>query len=181
MLDLAQLRQRCSDGEQFRYLYFWGHQPAQDGKLTPSCLSQWFAVSFEIDGVVYPPAEHWMMASKARLFGDDESLRQILESTDPKTAKALGRAVKYFDDASWAKRCIRVVTEGNVAKFGQNDALRTYLLGTGDQVLVEASPYDRVWGIGLKATDEKARHPETWEGQNLLGFALMEVRARLAG
>jgi ribA/ribD-fused uncharacterized protein len=178
-LDLAQLRRRCSEGEQFRYLFFWGHPPAKDGRITQSCLSQWFASPFKIDDVVYPTAEHWMMASKAKMFGDDESLQKILENVDPKTAKALGRGVLNFDDKIWRKNCRRLVTEGNLAKFGQNEALRQFLLATGDQVLVEASPYDRIWGIGLKAIDEKAQDPETWQGQNLLGFALMDVRAEL--
>ena len=179
MLDLTELRRRCADGEQFRYLFFWGHQPSKDGSITQSCLSQWFAASFEIEGIAYPTAEHWMMASKARLFSDDESLRLILTSPDPKTAKALGRKVKGFDGDVWDANCRRLVTEGNVAKFGQNSTLRDYLLETESHVLVEASPYDRIWGIGLQATDEKAKHPDTWEGQNLLGFALMDVRVAL--
>ena len=179
MLDLAQLRRRCSEGELFRYLFFWGHQPAKDGRITQTCLSQWFAAPFKIEDIVYPTAEHWMMASKARFFGDYESLQQILEAVDPKTAKALGREVKDFDEKVWKRNCRRLVTEGNVAKFSQNESLREFLLGTEDHVLVEASPHDRIWGIGLKATDEKAQHPETWQGQNLLGFALMDVRAKL--
>jgi len=181
MLDVAELQRRCSEGERFRYLFFWGHQPSEDGSITKSCLSQWYATSFQIAGVVYPTAEHWMMASKARLFADHDSLRQILESTDPKTAKAVGRQVQNFDDRVWAEHCGGVVTEGNVAKFSQNEPLRTFLLNTQDQVLVEASPYDRIWGIGLKATDERAKYPSTWQGQNLLGFILMDVRAKLAG
>ena len=181
MLDLEQLRRRCSDGEQFRYLFFWGHQPSRDGTITASCLSQWFAVSFTIDNVYYATAEHWMMASKARLFGDDVTLQQILSAADPKTAKSLGRKVENFDDNVWKQHCRRLVTEGNVAKFSQNDSLRAFLLATEDHVLVEASPYDRIWGIGLKATDEKAKHPATWEGENLLGFALMDVREQLKG
>ena len=179
MLDLIELRQRCSKGEQFRYLFFWGHQPSKNGTITQSCLSQWYATSFEIDGVEYPTAEHWMMASKARLFGDEESLRRILDAADPKTAKTLGRSVKNFDDGVWQSNCRQLVTEGNIATFGQNDALKAFLLETADQVLVEARPYDAIWGIGLKATDERAKHPDTWQGQNLPGFALMDVRADL--
>lgn len=181
MLDLVELRRRCSTGEQFRYLFFWGHQPSKDGKITQTCMSQWYAASFKIEDVVYPTAEHWMMSAKARLFGDDESLQRILESTDPKVAKAIGKLVKNFDDDVWTANCRRLVTEGNVAKFSQNEDLRVFLLGTEDQVLVEASPYDRIWGIGLKAGDKETKHPDTWQGQNLLGFALMDVRATLAG
>ena len=126
MLDLTELRRRCSEGEQFRYLFFWGHQPASDGSITQSCLSQWYPASFTIADVVYPTAEHWMMASKARMFADDKTLQQILESADPKTAKALGRQVKNFDDKIWKENCRRLVTEGNLAKFGQNDYLRLF-------------------------------------------------------
>ena len=120
------------------------------------------------------------MASKARVFSDDESLERILKAPDPKTAKALGRTVKNFDGDVWSANCRRLVTDGNIAKFGQNPELRGFLLATGDKVLVEASPFDRIWGIGLRATDEKAKHPQSWEGQNLLGFALMDVRTALA-
>ena len=180
MLDLAELRRRCSRGERFQYRFFWGHQPSKDGSITASCLSQWYAAPFVIDGIVYPTAEHWMMAAKARLFADDESLAHILACADPKTAKALGRTVRNFDGDVWTQQCRRLVTEGNIAKFGQNAGLRDFLHATGTDVLVEASPYDRIWGIGLRATDPKAQHPDTWEGQNLLGFALMEVRAEVA-
>ncbi len=117
-----------------------------------------------------------MMASKARLFKDDEALAQILEATDPKEAKALGRKVKHFNEVLWKNDARRLVTEGNASKFGQNAELKEFLLGTGDSILVEASPYDKIWGIGLKEDDERAKHPKTWQGQNLLGFALMDVR-----
>ena len=134
-----------------------------------------------IDGIRYPTAEHWMMAGKARLFDDQATLQEILKTPDPKVAKALGRTVKNFDGAVWEANAPRLVTEGNVAKFGQNEDLRVFLRSTQKAVLVEASPYDKIWGIGLKATDERARHPDTWQGQNLLGFALMDVREELAG
>lgn len=180
-MDLAQLRERVANGESFEYLYFWSHRPSKDGSITHSCLSQWYPASFTIDGITYPTAEHWMMASKARLFRDDAVLKQILETTDPRQAKALGRTVSNFDNAVWETNACRLVVEGNVAKFGQNESLKSFLLGTGKRILVEASPDDRIWGIGLVATDEKAKSPATWQGQNMLGFALMNVRAQLAG
>ncbi|MFM7148480.1 MAG: NADAR family protein [Gemmataceae bacterium] len=180
MLELEELRRRCREGEPFRYLYFWGHQPSKDGRITAACLSQWFPAIFKIDEVTYPTAEHWMMASKARLFGDEGTLQKILATEDPKAAKAMGRLVKNFDDGIWKQHARRLVTEGNAAKFGQNQSLREYLVGTGDQVLVEASPYDDLWGIGLKATDERAKNPATWNGLNWLGFALMDVRTQLS-
>lgn len=119
------------------------------------------------------------MASKARLFKDNEALAQILETTDPKEAKKLGRKVRNFDDVLWKREARRLVTEGNAAKFGQNVELNAFLIATGDSVLVEASPDDNVWGIGLTEDDERAKHPRTWQGQNLLGFALMDVREAL--
>ncbi|MEX1026488.1 MAG: NADAR family protein [Candidatus Paceibacterota bacterium] len=180
MLTLETLRQRCSDGEQFDYLFFWGHQPSKSGTVTKSWFSQWFAAPFTIDGTLYPTAEHWMMASKARLFGDEEVLNQILQAPDPKAAKALGRKVKNFDDVVWKENARRLVTEGNLAKFSQNPDLKQFLIETGDAVIVEASPCDKIWGIGLKADDERAQSPETWQGENLLGFALMDVREELS-
>lgn len=179
MLDLDTLRSRCAAGETFEYVYFWGHQPAKNGRITKSCFSQWFASSFVIDGIQYSTAEHWMMASKARLFGDQDSVAEILRAPDPKAAKALGRTVKNFDENTWTQHALRFVIEGNVAKFGQNEGLRAFILGTGNIVLVEASPDDRIWGIGLKSDNPEAQHPATWQGQNLLGFALMEVRETL--
>lgn len=179
MLELNTLRKRCEDGESFDYHYFWGHQPSKDGTITKSCFSQWYVSPFSIEGEYYTTAEHRMMASKARLFKDDESLAQILRSSRPNEAKALGRKVRNFDEDSWKKNSRRLVTEGNVAKFSQNADLKTFLISTGDAVLVEASPYDRICGIGLKADDRRATHPATWQGQNLLGFALMDVRKAL--
>ena len=179
MLDLKTLIHRCKNGEAFDYLYFWGHQLSKSGQITKSCFSQWYPSPFLIDEIHYATAEHWMMASKARLFKDDEALARILETTDPKEAKKLGRKVRNFDEVLWKKEARRLVTEGNVAKFGQNAELKAFLIATGDSVLVEASPYDNVWGICLKEDDERAMHPRTWQGQNLLGFALMDVRAAL--
>jgi ribA/ribD-fused uncharacterized protein len=135
---------------------------------------------YEIEGVEYASAEHWMMAAKARLFGDEAPVPAILAARTPAEAKVLGRKVTGFDEERWAAERFELVVQGNVAKFGQDAALRAYLLGTTNRVLVEASPRDRVWGIGLGAANEAATDPERWRGLNLLGFALMEARDRLA-
>lgn len=166
-------------GESFKYLFFWGHHPQRDGSMGPGCLSQWWPAAFMIDGVRYPTAEHWMMAAKARLFGDDDTLQKILAAGSPGAAKALGRSVHGFDDATWERHRFEIVARGSVAKFGQSDDLRAYLLATSTRVLVEASPVDRVWGIGLDATNARASDPRTWNGENLLGFALMAAREQL--
>ena len=132
-----------------------------------------------MDGVSYPSAEHYMMAAKARLCGDAEAAGKILAVTHPGAAKALGRQVRGFDEQCWAEHRFDVVVAGNMAKFGQHQQLQDFLAGTGSRVLVEASPRDRVWGIGLAASDQRAASPEHWPGLNLLGFALMEVRHQL--
>jgi ribA/ribD-fused uncharacterized protein len=173
------IRRRCSEGEQFQYLMFWGHQPEAAGHVDRSCLSQWYPSEFTIAGVEYATAEHWMMASKAKLFHDDESLSQIIKSSSPREAKKLGRKVKHFSDQLWSQHRVQFVYQGNLAKFVQNESLRAFLVNTGDRVLVEASPNDDLWGIGVDADDERAIHPFTWRGENLLGFILMEVRTKL--
>ncbi|MFJ4922676.1 NADAR family protein [Streptomyces sp. NPDC088725] len=162
-----------------KYLYFWGHTPARDGALGPHCLSQWWSAPFTVDGVRYATAEHWMMAAKARLFGDGEAERNAVGAAHPSLAKKAGRLVRDFDAAVWERERFGIVVEGSVHKFGQDPGLRGYLLATGDRILVEASPMDRIWGIGLAAGDERAQDPARWRGLNLLGYALVEARKQL--
>ncbi|GJF25140.1 NADAR family protein [Streptomyces sp. HO565] len=166
-------------GARIKYLCFWGHRPLPDGRIGPSCLSQWWPSPFTVDGVEYATAEHWMMAGKARLFEDAEAERRVRAAGHPAEAKKAGRLVRGFDEAVWERERFRIVVEGSVHKFASDPALRAFLLDTGDRVLVEASPVDRVWGIGLTADDEAATDPERWRGENLLGFALMVARGRL--
>lgn len=160
-----------------KYLFFWGHQPARDGSVTASCLSQWWeGAPFTVDGSVFATAEHYMMWSKAMLFGDSAVAERVLVARHPGQAKTLGREVRGFDEPAWVERRYGIVVAGSVAKFGQHPDLKAFLLGTGTRVLVEASPLDRVWGIGLAADDERASDPDRWLGLNLLGQALMEAR-----
>lgn len=166
-------------GARITYLHFWGHRPRPDGRIGASCLSQWWPSPFVVDGVGYATAEHWMMAAKARLFGDAEAERRALAAASPAQAKKEGRLVRGFDEETWQRERFGVVVEGSVHKFASDAGLRAFLLGTGTRVLVEASPMDRVWGIGLAADDEAAMDPQRWRGPNLLGFALMEARERL--
>ncbi|RST13185.1 NADAR family protein [Streptomyces sp. WAC04770] len=168
-----------AQGKRVKYLPFWGHRPRPDGRLGASCLSQWWPSPFTVDGVAYASAEHWMMAGKARLFGDAEAERAAVSATSPAAAKKAGRLVRGFDEDVWIRERFALVVEGSVHKFGQDPELADYLLGTGDRVLVEASPLDRIWGIGLAADDERVERPQEWRGLNLLGFALMEARERL--
>nr|WP_189105187.1 NADAR family protein [Streptomyces camponoticapitis] len=179
MITAAELIDRTGRGVKVKYLYFWGHTPRPDGEIGVSCLSQWWQSPFTVDGVEYATAEHWMMAAKARLFDDPEAERKALAASGPAQAKKAGRLVRGFDETVWKRERSGIVVEGNVHKFRQDNRLRDYLLATGDRVLVEASPMDRIWGIGLAADDERAQDPARWRGLNLLGFALMEARERL--
>ncbi len=159
---------------------FFGHQRRHGERIGVECLSQWYPAPFVVDGVRYPTAEHWMMAHKARLFDDLDVERQILADPSPAKAKKLGRQVRGFDSATWAAHSFDVVAAGSLHKFRAHRLLRQFLLATGDAVLVEASPYDQLWGIGLGKAEPRARTPSTWNGTNWLGFALMEARAALA-
>ncbi|MFD4639816.1 NADAR family protein [Lentzea sp. NPDC058436] len=164
-----------------KYLFFWGHQPERDGSVGKGCLSQWWPCTFVVDGQSFASAEHYMMWRKALLFDDTAVASRVLAARTPAEAKSLGRQVTDFSGDVWDSERLAIVVEGNLAKFGQDPALRSYLLGTGSRVLVEASPQDRVWGIGLVASDPRASDPSQWLGLNLLGEALMEVRTRLSG
>jgi hypothetical protein len=175
-LSVESLLQRARAGERLRYPCFWGHRPRADGIVSAACFSQWYDAPFHVDGRRYATAEHWMMAEKARLFGDEAALARVLAKDDPAAAKAAGRGVRGFDEATWRRHRFEIVVRGNRAKFAQHAALHAFLAGTGDQVLVEASPVDAVWGIGLAANDPRAQDPARWRGLNLLGFALMTVR-----
>ncbi|MSQ03567.1 MAG: NADAR family protein [Myxococcales bacterium] len=170
------LHARQLAGEELRFRFFWGHSGSGYG---PWLLSQWWEAPFSIEGNTYRTAEHWMMAQKALLFDDVEAHAKILAATTPGAAKALGRKVKDFDDRVWNDARFGIVRAGNVEKFRQNPPLLAWLLSTGDDVLVEASPVDRIWGIGLAGTAPGIHDVTTWKGENLLGFALSQVRDRL--
>lgn len=102
---------RINTGETFQYFFFWGHTPPNDGGTSKSCLSQWFPAPFTVDGVTYNTAEHWMMAEKARLFGDSEMLAEIFQAPGPQEAKALGRKVRNFDAEVWSAKCFEIVVK----------------------------------------------------------------------
>lgn len=168
-----------TDTRSFTFRPFYGHTPRADGQLSDACFSQWWPCRFTVDGVHYVTAEHFMMASKARLFGDREMLAKILEAPSPAKAKQLGREVKAFDATVWAKHRFDIVSFGSHAKFSQADDLKQHLLATEESILVEAAPRDRIWGIGLGRDNPLVNEPQRWRGSNLLGFALVHARAVL--
>jgi len=125
-------------------------------------------------------AEHHMMYQKAVLFGDSDAAERLLSASNPGEAKAIGREVLGFDQAKWDEHRFEIVVLANVAKFSSDPKLKEFLLYTGDRVLVEASPVDKIWGIGLAEDNPACENPHQWKGTNLLGFALMEVRDQLS-
>ena len=139
--------------------------------------SQWYPSKFEYKGVTYTSAEQWMMAMKALCMKDYLSYTKIMNSTDPKYMKQVGRNMKNYDDKKWSEQRYDVVVFGNFLKFNQNIELREWLINTKDQLIVEASPIDKIWGIGLSVKDAYAG--KKWQGDNLLGKAIMEVREKL--
>lgn len=172
------LTQLKTDWSVSDFVFFWGHTDRHHG-LTKACLSQWYPCSFVINGQYYNCTEQYMMAEKARIFGDEEVRQRILSEYNQLTIKKIGRKVRGYDDTIWKEMRTDVVFRGNVAKFSQNEGLKAFLINTGNRILVEASPKDTVWGIGLSETSPDAVNPCKWLGENLLGFALMEVRDTL--
>ena len=167
-------------GDRPRFHYFWGASPVHPGRVDCSCLSQWFAAPFTVDGETFATGEHYMMAAKAALFDDRETRARILQASSPGQAKALGRTVRGFDETRWSAERWEIVVATGVHRFAEHAGPLAYLLASGDRVLVEASPHDRVWGIGIGKAEAVRVGPSGWRGQNLLGFALMETRRRLA-
>ncbi len=150
-------------------IFFWKASEKPYG-----VFCQWAVSPFVADGIRFPTAEHYMMYHKAIMFKDAETAVQVLKTRNPRAAKALGRKVTGFDDKLWREERYNVVLNGSRHKFSQDPALMEILLSTKGQILCEASPFDRVWGIGYTA-DQAMAHESTW-GENLLGKALIEVR-----
>ena len=180
--NLEWARREYDSGVRRKVIPFWGHTRDMDSpKMTKACLSQWYPCEFAVEGVAYRTAEQYMMAQKAILFGDRGTAQKIMSAETPSEYKSLGREVVGFDQATWDARKADIVLSGTLAKFSQNPELRVFLLGTGDALLVEASPYDGIWGVRLGIRDSGIDNPNCWRGENLLGFSLMEARDVLRG
>lgn len=141
--------------------------------------SNWNMAGFTVKDVRFANGEQYMMYCKAKFFGDEATATQVLAEPDPGKVKALGRAVVGYDDAQWAANRLRIVRRGLLEKARQHQFIRRALLASGDRILVEASPYDTIWGIGLRENDPRALDPAQWRGDNLLGQAWMWVRDQL--
>lgn len=149
------------------YIYFW--KPTQENGI----FSQWAYTPFSDKSFTYSCAEQYMMSQKACLFGDSDVFKQIMNENDPSKMKSLGQKVRGFDAAIWDEEKYGIVVRASYLKF-TNRAYTDHLINTGSSILVEASPYDRIWGIGVNA--QQAEDIRNWNGQNLLGQALMEAR-----
>jgi ribA/ribD-fused uncharacterized protein len=151
------------------HFYFWN-----------TIYSQWFSYNdkplFEEKGNRFWSAEHYMMYHKARVFGQEEIMRDCLQRLSPRKVKALGRTIPNFSDNVWNKHKIDIVTQGNVLKFSQNPDLLAKMKEQQDLIIVEASPEDPIWGIGLHFDNEDVLDEAKWKGQNLLGICVMEAR-----
>jgi len=149
-----------------KYTFFWNGP-----------FSQWSKSPFmDLHGILYNTAEQYMMAQKAILFRDMETYLEIMKTTQPRDQKSLGRKVKNFNEKVWNVYSTMIVLDGNLLKFSQNKKHQDALLATGDSILVEASPYDKIWGISLAEEDPRALTMATWQGENRLGFVLTHVR-----
>ncbi len=146
------------------YLFFWGGWP-----------SNWEPSIFVLNGIKYNCVEQYMMAEKARLFSDHDVVEKIMASPYPKAQKGFGRKVRGYDDVQWAKVRYQVVLDGTLAKYRQNEHLYDLLMAT-NEIFVEASPEDIIWGIGMRQSDHGIENPANWKGQNLLGMAITEAR-----
>ena len=172
---LEWLKEQISYGKEFNYTFFWGA-----GNFN-GYLSNWYHSNFSYKGERFANCEQFMMAAKARVCGDEETREKIMRTTNPKEIKALGREVKNYDDDLWASERKKAVLLANYLKYTQNAGLGKELINTGNAILVEASPYDKIWGIGMASTEDAARNALTWKGENYLGFVLMTVRDILKG
>lgn len=165
-----------------KYVFFFGYE----GPEPENTFQQWYPSEFFDESAVskdlllkFPTAEHYMMYHKAMLMNDDEVAMKILSCETPAEAKTFGREVRNFDQDKWDAACDDIVEKGNFLKFEQNEDCQKALLGTGSRTIVEASPNDKIWGIGFTA--ETAEGKESDWGQNRLGKALEKVRKRLGG
>lgn len=179
MNHLKQIQERFTAGERLKYLFFWGHTPGHGQTVGPFFFSQWYPSIFSVNGLEYQTAEHWMMAEKARLFGDKETEEKIIKATTPGHAKDLGREVKNFDNQKWLDNRYDIVKAGTYQKFSAHPHMMDYLLSTTDRILVEASPTDNIWGIGMAKNHPDVENPLKWKGENLLGFAIMDIRNQI--
>ncbi len=163
-----EIMKNAAEAKKEKFTFFWS-----------GVFSQWAESPFTVDGVAFNTAEQYMMYKKALLFNDFKQAEKIMATPDPRTQKQLGREVSGFDKDRWEQHCKQFVYKASFAKFTQNPKMRDELTATKGTTLVEASPEDKIWGIGLIASDTRAYSRDTWEGTNWLGEILTAVREEI--
>lgn len=153
-----------------QFTFFWSNK---------SPFSNWYRAEFEVENIRFNCSEQYMMYQKAILFDDQETAQKVLSTTNPGKQKAFGRQVKNFNQETWDNNCKQIVYDANYAKFTQNENLLKALLKTKHTTLVEASPVDFIWGIGLAEDDPRALDKNQWRGKNWLGEILTQLREDL--
>lgn len=139
-------------------------------------FSNWYMCPFVHNGHEFNCGEQYMMYKKAMLFKDHDVADMIMQQGHPRNQKFLGREVRGFVKKVWDAKCKPIMVEGLTSKFMQDTYCLTTLLDTGDTTIVEASPTDKIWGIGMSEDDPRATNPKLWQGTNWLGDVLMQVR-----
>ncbi len=170
------IKEKFDKEDIIKYIFFWGHEGNPSEQIGKFVFSQWFYSPITVDNIVFKTAEHWMMAQKAKLFGDLLAFDRIVKAEKPGEVKEIGRQIMGFDEKVWNAHKYEIVTQGNIHKFDQHKQLCDYLLHTNDRILVEVSPVDTIWGIGMAEDSNLINNPYNWRGLNLLGFALMDAR-----
>lgn len=180
VLDFCELSTFPNTEKQESFFEEWVKMPKMKDYLffyeTQSPLSQWYKCSFTENGITFQSSEQYMMYHKALLFEDRDIAAKILTTSNQRKQKELGRLVQHFKEDVWIKHRSKIVYNGNLLKFQQNPMLKEYLVSTSGKILVEASPTDCIWGIGLSADQPEAANVKYWRGLNLLGYALTRVR-----
>lgn len=141
-------------------------------------IAQWnmSAMKDPITGIIYNCSEQYMMHQKALLFDDEVRAKEIMKAAHPREQQALGRTVKGYDQKIWDANKYNIVLNACMLKFTQHTKHLVTLLDSGDRLFVEASPNDKIWGIGMREDDPGVDDPANWKGENLLGQAITETR-----
>ena len=165
------------------YVFFWKPRPKTRGVVDEACCCQWWFSKVNVNGVDFPTAEHAMMYGKAELFGDRVAMSAIMEEEQPYAVKAIGRQVKPFNASTWDEKSYDIVLNINREKFNQDQRLKDWLLKQPkNTVFVEASPLDRIWGMGLENNGRvDLTDIRNWRGFNKLGFVITQVHQEMLG
>lgn len=164
------------DIELAAYVFF---AEAEQGEINASCMNMKYIAPFDVGEDHYVSAEHYYLAEKAKIAGDFKSRELIKKATEPAEFRMLEREIENLNPVTWDEVKYAIALVGNYHKFWNNMALKKYLMTTEQKILAYTDSEDLIWGTGLDIDHEDAEDPSKWPGQNLLGFAIMELRDHL--